>query len=183
MDIWKHAKPPQEQKAGWRTITQKTFIQPDGQEAEYTTFGGMNDHHAAVIALTPENLVVVAEQFRPGPEMVMQEIPGGNVEKGEDSQEAAMRELAEETGFTSDDVIHLGQSRKDAYMNATWDFYLARNCRRTGEKQLDIGEFVMERLITIPQLISNAKEGRMTDSNAVLMAYDMLMEIDQGGTS
>lgn len=180
MEVWRHARDSEEKKVGWRKITQKFFITPDGNEAEYTTYGSVTDHHAAVIAITPDMKVVVAEQFRPGPEMIMQELPGGNVEPGEDPMVAAMRELQEESGFESEDVTHLGSARKDAYMNAVWDFYLARNCQRVSEKNLDDGEFVQEKLISIPELIENAKRSRMTDGQAVLMAYDLLIELNEG---
>jgi len=177
--LWKYLSEPEEIKVGRRTLIRKTFERPDGIAAEYVTVGGLKVRHGAVIALTPENMVVVAEQFRPGPEMIMQEIPGGNVEEGEDPQAAAMRELREEVGYASDEVEFLGSTRKDAYMNATWYFYLARNCQLLHEQDLDEGEFVTIRLITIDELIANAKEGRMTDASAVLMAYEQLEQTQQ----
>jgi|GEM_PF-6313574 len=71
MQPWKHTKEPEEIKVGWRTLTRKTFERPDGVPAEYVTYGSVNDRHGAVIALTPENKIVVAEQFRPGPEIIL----------------------------------------------------------------------------------------------------------------
>ncbi len=177
MQTWKLLNEPQETKVGWRKVTQKIFEQPDGKTVEYITYGGVNDQHGAIIALTPDNQVIVAEQFRPGPEMTMQELPGGNIELGEEPRAAVLRELREESGYASDEVEFLGEARKDAYMNATWYFYLARNCQKVSAQSLDEGEFVTVKTISIDELITNAKQGRMSDANAVLMAYDQLMAI------
>lgn len=181
MQPWKHIKEPEEMKVGWRTLTRKTFERPDGVPAEYVTFGRQSDRHGAVIALTSDNKVIVAEQFRPGPEIIMLELPGGNIEKGEDLQTGVMRELHEEVGYTSDEVEFLGEARKDAYMNATWYFYLARNCHKISDQALEDGEFVNIKLITIDEFLTAAKESRMSDAIAALMVYEKLQVIKQEG--
>lgn len=179
MQPWKHLKPPETIKVGWRTLTRKTFERPDGKDAEYVTMGGLGARHGAVIALTADNKVVVAEQFRPGPEMIFQELPGGNIEHDEEPRAAVMRELHEETGYVSDEVEFLGEARKDAYMNATWYFYIARNCREEHDQKLDDGEFVDVKLIDVDRLIKNAKESRMSDAIAIFLAHDHLKQIQK----
>lgn len=52
-----------------------------------------------VIARTPAGEVVLVEQYRHGTDEVTVEIPGGIVDPGEDFVTAALRELAEETGY------------------------------------------------------------------------------------
>lgn len=177
MQPWERAGEPREEKIGWRKLTHKSFVRPDGGVSDFSTYGGISDQAAGVIAITSDNMIVIAEQFRPGPEMIMQEIPGGGVEQGEDPLVAAMRELQEETGYTSNDIAYLGSACRDAYMNGVWHFYLARNCMKTQSIDLDNDEFVEVKLISPAQLIKNAKEGKMSDVSAVLMAYDTLNEI------
>lgn len=178
---WQRSQPDEVTKVGWRTVTRKTFLAPDGNEYIYDTIGAVGAKTAAVIALTPENKVVIAEQFRTGPERVLQELPGGAVDEGEDEVTAALRELREETGYTSNDIVAIGMANEDAYANHHHYFFLARNCQKTHEQHLEEGELIGVKLISIAELIDNAKHANMTDAVAVLCAYDTLKEIMQGG--
>ena len=179
MESWKKIAPDEEIKVGWRRLVKKTFEQPDGEPAEYVTKDRMGSVSGAVIALTTDSRVVVAEQFRPGPEKIMQELPGGGVNPDENHQNAVMRELLEETGYTSSDVVSLGTVYKDAYTNTISEYYLARNCEQTDRQSLDEGEFVNVRLIAIDELFENARTARMTDTEAVFLAYEQLKAINQ----
>lgn len=164
-----------------KTVVVKHFHTADGKVHEFTTFHKENIHAGAVIAVTPDAKVAVSYQFRPGPERWMYEIPGGMFGRDEDFQAAALRELQEETGYVSDEVELLGTSCRDAYVNATWHYYLAKNCypakngQTLDEEESDQGLEV--RLITIDELIYNATHDLMTDPAAVLMAYEKLKEI------
>lgn len=181
MEIWNKAAPDEIIKVGWRTLTRKTFVRPDGELAEYTTKEAPGARNGAIIALTPEKKVIVAEQFRPGPEKIMQDLPGGGIKIGEDAQKAVMRELLEETGYTSKEVEFLGTSHNDAYTNAEWHFYMALNCHQIREQELDEGEFINVKFITIEELFNNARNARMTDTSAMFFACERLMQLDKEG--
>ncbi|MCL2038255.1 NUDIX hydrolase [Candidatus Saccharibacteria bacterium] len=134
----------------------------------------------AVIALTPDNLVVIAEQFRPGPNKVMLELPAGFIDPGEDPKAGTMRELLEETGYASDDVEFLGASHWTAYENLESHYFLARDCRKVANQSLDPDELINVKLITIDELIDNATNDLMCDKAAILFAYEKLKKIKEG---
>ncbi len=172
---WKRTEPTTVIQANYRTLVDKTFIMPDGSKHVFTTVLAEDAVYAGVVALTPDKQVIVSRQFRPGPERIMDEIPGGGAEPGEAPETAARRELAEETGYQTGTIEFLGSSCRDAYMNATWNYYLALDCTPTNLGQhLDESEYVEVVLMSISEFLEAAKEDRVTDSVAVLMAYDKL---------
>ncbi|RLL48145.1 NUDIX hydrolase [Oceanobacillus piezotolerans] len=58
----------------------------------------------AVIAITDDNKIVLVEQYRKPLEKTLVEIPAGKLEDGENPIIAAIRELEEETGYTTNDL-------------------------------------------------------------------------------
>lgn len=180
MEPWPYAAESEELKVGWRRLTRKVFSGPDGKEHEYYTKESVGDRCIATIALTSNNTVIVAEQFRPGPEKILEELPGGGCEKDEDVEAAAARELHEETGYSAGSMKYLGAVYKDAYSNTTSHYFLARDCVKDAEQHLDDGEFVNVKEITITKLFENARNLMMTDTEAVLLAYEELKSIEEG---
>ena len=61
-----------------------------------------------VIAVTPKQRILLVQQLRFGIQKETIELPGGLVDTGESHKQAAVRELQEETGFTSENWKYLG---------------------------------------------------------------------------
>lgn len=177
MKSWERIEPTGVKKVGWRKITSKTFVMPDGRKAVFDTLHPDGQEFASIIALTPDNKVVIARQFRPGPEKIMEDLPGGFVDAGEDAETAVKRELLEETGFVAGSIKYLGIYHKDVYMNAKWHAYMAYDCVLTQKQSLEEDENIEVDLIDVAELIENAKQDRMQDHAAVLLAYDELRQI------
>jgi ADP-ribose pyrophosphatase len=74
---------------------------PDYYQLEMPSF-------ACIFAETAEGLIIVYRQYRHGPRRVGLVFPGGHLEPNEAPQEAARRELFEETGFQSDAWTYFG---------------------------------------------------------------------------
>lgn len=180
MESWQRIEPTSVTKVGWRKITTKTFRMPDGEATTFDTLHADGQEFATIIAVTKDKKVVIARQFRPGPELVMDELPGGFVDPGETPEVSAMRELLEETGYSAGNVQYLGAIHKDTYMNATWHVLFATDCEKTAEPEQGYTEHIEIDLISIDQLIINAKADKMTDHAAILLAYDNLIKLKEG---
>lgn len=61
----------------------------------------------AIIAITSENKMVMVKQYRKALNRTIVEIPAGKLEKGEDPQMCAKRELEEETGYKAVTLQHV----------------------------------------------------------------------------
>ncbi len=81
-----------------------------------------------IMPLTPEREVVFVNQFRHGTRELTLEIPGGIVDPGESPKEAAIREMFEESGFHSANVVELGWVHPNPALqeNRCWS-YLAQD--------------------------------------------------------
>ncbi len=123
-----------------------------------------------VIALTPENQVVMIRQYRHGARTVSIEIPGGLVDEA-DAREAAFRELMEETGYKGTDAVLLGSTNPNpAIFNNTCFTYLVPNASKAADASLEQDEDIEVDLVplsAIPGLIA----GGTIDHALVIVAF------------
>ncbi len=91
------------------TLTKNNCLSPkDGKEYPFYMLDTLD--WVNIIPITEDNEVIMIKQFRHGNEKITLEIPGGMTDKEDLSpQDAALRELAEETGYTGTEVIKLGE--------------------------------------------------------------------------
>src|SRR5690606_19038545 len=102
------------------SVRSQTKISPrTGEQHDFFVIDSVN--WVNVIAVTPENELVLVEQFRHGTNRVELEIPGGMMDSTDGSAlETAVRELREETGFEGDRAQVIGKiSPNPAIMSNT----------------------------------------------------------------
>lgn len=122
-----------------------------------------------VIAITPDNQIVLVRQFRAGSGQDSLETPGGLLDPGEDPCAAGTRELLEETGHAGDPAVFLCRAFSNpSIMNSRTATILITNARRVAEPKLDANEEVAVLLApvsTIPQFI---RDGRINHALTVM---------------
>jgi ADP-ribose pyrophosphatase len=109
----------------FRRVVSRRFQLPDGTLADFEVFDLLDS--AAILALTPANEVILVREFRPGPEEVLLELPGGVVERGQTPAAAARAELLEETGYEGA-LVEAGTLLADAYATSSKHVFAGTEC-------------------------------------------------------
>jgi 8-oxo-dGTP pyrophosphatase MutT (NUDIX family) len=117
-----------------------------------------------VIAVTPDQRLVMVRQYRFGSQTVELEIPGGMMDPHDtDPVATAVRELREETGYEGENARLLGQVWSNpAILNNRTYTVLIENCRLQHGVEFDSGEDLETLLVPvseIPQLVADEKIG------------------------
>lgn len=116
-----------------------------------------------VLAVTPDDHVVMVEQFRHGSDTVELEIPGGMMDPGEhDPIAAGLRELREETGYAGQNARLLVEvwSNPALQTNRTHTV-LVEYCTPAHETEWDHGEDMVTRLVPAREIAGLLASGRI----------------------
>lgn len=121
-----------------------------------------------VVALTPDNEAVIVQQFRFGTRSDTLEIPAGIIEDDESPQQAAARELREETGYTSQDWVSLGYVEPNpAFFNNRCYMWLAKDVVKRQEPRPDEGENIHTLTLNVETIQAEIQSGRLRHSLAI----------------
>lgn len=123
---------------------------------------------AVVLPLKEDGKIVMVSQFRYSFNEFLLELPAGKLDKGEDPFNCAYRELEEETGYKSENIIKLGAIRTSpGFCSEVLHLYLARNLvagehnREEGEAGMQVHEFSVEEIET------KIKKGEISDAKTI----------------
>lgn len=95
--------------------------------------------------------------------------PAGYVEEGENPIISAKRELFEETGYDSRDIIKIDSFYQDEGVSGAYNYiFLARDAVKTGDQHLDEGEIVRYMSFLPDELLELEEMGYINSSNIKL---------------
>ncbi len=119
-----------------------------------------------VVPVTPDGNLVLIRQFRHGTASLVWEIPGGMMDEEDESpQEAARRELLEETGYEPEEMVFLGVVHPNpAIQNNRCHTFLARNVRLRQSQKLDGSEDIEVRETSWEETARMVAQGEISHS-------------------
>ena len=142
---------------GLFSITTNRCLSPrTGQEHDFYVIDFPN--WVQVIPITPDDQIVMVRQYRHGCGRVFLELPGGLIDKNDLSpDQAAKRELLEETGYCAENLILLTRIYpQPAVLSNMGLTYMAREVKKVAEPNLDAAEDIevcLVKLQKIPEMI------------------------------
>ena len=127
---------------------------------------GNSDGNASIILpVTVDGNVILVVQPRVFTRIgVGIELPAGYVDEGEDYEDAARRELFEETGYVPENVRLLGEFYQDQGCSGAYNkSFLAEGCRKIGSQSLDSSEFIKYFECSVDELYELVELGMIND--------------------
>jgi len=168
---WKEIKRELAYKKYSRKIEQVVFELPDGTKSDF--YIKKEGPASSILALTTDKKIILVKQFRPGPQEILNELPGGYVDPTEDSLAAAAREFTEETGYKGK-LEFVGTCLDDAYSTMERYCYVATGCKKIGEPQNTQTEQTEVVLMGLEDFREYLRQGRMTDVEVGYLGLDYL---------
>jgi len=134
----------------------------------------------AVLPVLADGRLVLVRQYRKAVEEVLIEVPAGKLEGGESPEEAARRELREETGLEAEQLQLLCSFyTSPGFANERIFLFLARMDEPVPQRSpaLDADEFVQPVIITLEEGMRWVKDGRIRDAKTVaaLQAWQIML--------
>lgn len=140
--IWEEKKSSELLKTRVMTVTERESISPKGEPGKYIVMDAPDWVITIPVLENPARFIMV-RQWRHGTKSLSTEFPGGVIDSGEAPEQAAQRELMEETGFFAKRLEFLGSiSPNPALMSNKVHCFAAYSLEPTGEQHLDKDEFV-----------------------------------------
>jgi ADP-ribose pyrophosphatase len=155
-----------------KKILKKSFIGPNNKQEDF--FVDIDKDSVQILALTPKQQVYLVQQFRPGSEKIELELPGGGLDPNEDIHLAASRELKEETGLISNEIIHLGSMFYSPYTTGKKHSFLALNCIEEFDLDLDDNEFLQVVVKDLKEVKELAANGNIRGIDTFFMGLEKI---------
>lgn len=178
---WKRLKSDYIHKSPFGNIRKDHCQLPNGLIIEDYFVHEYADWLNAVV-VTKENQIVLVEQYRYAGEGFFLEVPAGKKEDNESDEEGILREVKEETGYTSSKrPIFLGEWMVNpAIQNNKVKTFLLLEAYKAYEQNLDATEEITVKLYNFDdfgkQIMTNSIQTQLLTANAYFMAKNYMAE-------
>ena len=126
----------------------------------------------AILAITPEDKVILINQYRKPMEKILLEIPAGKLEVGERAhlKEAALRELEEETGYFAQSIELISEVyTSPGFADELLHIFLAKDLvKQANPRPQDEDEVIVKQELTFEEAQSKLKNGEIEDAKTVI---------------
>lgn len=122
---------------------------------------------SAILPILEDGRILLIKQYRHPIGEVIFEIPAGTLERDEDPEKCAIRELKEETGYAAGKISYLTTLYlAPGYSSERLHIYLAKNLRK-GEQRLEEDEEIDVIKMRLEDAVEAIKSGKIKDAKTI----------------
>jgi len=155
-----------------RCVVVDTLEFADGSRHEYVYFSGWGSPSTsagavAIAAFTKDDKIILTKQYRHPLGKMINDLPAGGIHIGETPKQAALRELEEETGYTTDKLKWIGRFNwNPSNMAGTVEIFFTKNLKPKGKPDPD--EIANIELVDFSKVLDRVMKGKYIDSALII---------------
>lgn len=177
MKKWKKLDSKLALNTRWFTVRQDKVQLPNGKILD-DYYVWLQGDIALVVPITKNHELVLVQQYKYAVDDVVIEYPAGFVDKHEQPDQAARRELLEETGYSSDSLSSLAVlTESPTKVIGGTHVFLARNAHRTAMQQLDTNEDIEILVKPWGEVLKMVTEGKIWATPSVAATFLALKKL------
>lgn len=132
-----------------------------------------------VIPVTEEGKIIICEQEQPHREKPYLSLISGRAEKNEPPEEAAKRELLEETGFEAKELLLWDKHHISDKIDWTIYTYIAKDCKKVTEQNLDPGEKIRCDFLSFEEFIDLLAQQKVSEIHLTVKALEAKLDANK----
>ncbi|CAM2947811.1 NUDIX hydrolase [Vibrio neptunius] len=139
---------------------------PNGKTITHTTIS--HPGAAVILPIANNGDIVLINQYRPSLKKWLLELPAGTLESNEPIELCAVRELAEETGYSAETMISLGQVTPLAgFCDEIQYLFVAKGLTEVSKFACDDDEVIEVVSLSLHDIEQKIVEGEITDAKTI----------------
>ncbi|MEM9162556.1 MAG: NUDIX hydrolase [Cyanobacteria bacterium P01_F01_bin.4] len=165
----------------WYKVRQDVVKLPNGQVID-DYFVSVRPDVALVLPITPQAEIVFVYQYRHGAQAVLLELPAGTFDPHTEKAEvAALRELEEETGYTTDTLIPLSTLYDNPVKETNQiHLFLAKDVSQSTTQKLDVTEDIDVVRVPIAEIHERIRAREIQVAGTLAAIYLGLAYLNKG---
>lgn len=161
----------------WFKVQQDIVELPNGKVLDDYLFW-KEPNVSQIVAITKENKIILVRQYKHAIGDFIVECPAGFVDDGETFEDAARRELLEETGYNSKKMVCLGQVTHNPTKSCgIVKIFLTKNIEKTSSQKLDKNEDIEILELSIEEVLNMIYIGEIWTTGTITAMFLALKKI------